>query len=121
MNGRRLTWQTWFGQCGQVGFGAELASVQPAVPSPLVQPGAPTSPSALDQPPEYQAQLTPAPVSSSPIVVPVWGGSCGVPLNGWYAGWVVLAAKSPQATFGLVVARPHACVPALSDTGVVGV
>ena len=42
---------------------------------PFVQPGAPMSPSAFDQPPEYQAQLTPAAVSSSPIVVAVCGGS----------------------------------------------
>jgi len=69
----------------------------PSVPSgpavPLVQPGAPTSPAAFDQPPEYQAQLTLAELSSSPIVVPFWSGSLVVlELVGWTAGWIVLTA-----------------------------
>jgi hypothetical protein len=67
----------------------------PQVPGvdPLVQPGPLTSPSAFDQPPEYQAQLTRAEVSSSPIVVPVWGESLiGLDEVGWYGGWIVLTA-----------------------------
>ena len=43
--------------------------------SPFVHPGAPTSPFAFDQPPEYHAQSTPAPFRRSPIVGFVWGGS----------------------------------------------
>ena len=43
--------------------------------APFVQPGAPTSPSAFDQPPEYQAQSTPAALSRSPMVGAVCGGS----------------------------------------------
>ena len=42
---------------------------------PFVQPGAPTSPSALDQPPEYQAQSMPLALRRSPIVGAVCGGS----------------------------------------------
>ena len=38
-------------------------------------PGAPTSPSAFDQPPEYQAQSTPFALRRSPIVGAVCGGS----------------------------------------------
>ena len=63
---------------------------------PFVQPGAPTSPFAFDQPPEYQAQLTCAALSRSPIVACVCGGSrrvAGVPgAYGWYDGWIVLTA-----------------------------
>ena len=92
MNGWWWYWNTLFGQYGQAGFGIESGSPHTPVTVPFVHPGAPTSPSAFDQPPEYHAQLTPAALSSSPIVVPVCGGSCGLPLNGWYAGWIVFTA-----------------------------
>ena len=72
-----------------------------------------------DQPPEYQAQLTPAALSSSPIVSPLCGGSCGEPLNGWNAGWIVFTAKSPHARFG--TADGQSCVSCRSRTGPVGV
>ena len=63
------------GQYGQTGFGNEFGSAHTPGTVPFVHPGAPTSPSAFDQPPEYQAQLTPAAVNRSPIVAPVCGGS----------------------------------------------
>ena len=44
-------------------------------PLPFVQPGAPWSPSAFDHPPEYHAQSMPAPLSRSPMVGFVRGGS----------------------------------------------
>jgi hypothetical protein len=44
-------------------------------PAPFVQPGAFLSPSALDEPPEYQAQSTPGALSRSPIVGWLCGGS----------------------------------------------
>jgi hypothetical protein len=63
-------------------FGSEQVG-----PLPFVHPGAPTSPSAFDQPPEYHAQSMSAPLRRSPIVGAVCGGSrlaWGVP--GWI-GW----------------------------------
>src|SRR5919109_2337884 len=89
------------------------------VGSVLVQPGPPTSPSAFDQPPEYQAQLTLAAVSSSPMLLPCCSGSWGDPLNGWLAGWMVLTAKSPQARFA--TAEGQTWVSCLSSTAPVGV
>jgi hypothetical protein len=53
-------------------------------PVPFVQPGAPTSPLAFDQPPEYQAQLTPRALRRSPIVGAVCGAS-GAPVAA--CGW----------------------------------
>ena len=40
-------------------------------------------------------------------------------MNGWYAGWMVLTAKSPHARFG--TAEGQSCVSARSRTGPVGV
>src|SRR5262249_51220483 len=45
------------------------------------------------------AQLMPAALSSSPIVVPVCGGSCGLPRNGWDGGLIGFTAYSPQGRF----------------------
>ena len=79
-------------------------------PVPLVQPGAPTSPLAFDHPPEYQAQSIPLALSRSPIVGAVCAGRrrvTAVPgAYGWYGGWIVLTAKSPQAVPGGVGSRP---------------
>lgn len=86
-----LWWNCLCGQKGKAGFGVESGSEQ-AGPSPFVQPGAPMSPSAFDYPPEYHAQLTPAVLSSSPIVVPDCGGSYAPPPWGWNVGWMVLIA-----------------------------
>src|SRR6267378_347496 len=87
-------WNSLFGQYGQTGFGNEFGSEHTA--APFVQPGAPTSPSAFDQPPEYHAQLTLAEVSSSPMVVPCSGGSLksvsDVAAVGWFVGWMVFTA-----------------------------
>src|SRR5207249_6988882 len=70
-------------------------------PAPLVQPAPVVTPAALAQPPPYQAQDRPAPLSRSPIVGMVSGGRRrpgAVPgANGATAGWMVLTAKSPQA------------------------
>ena len=78
------------------GHGAVLFAFGASGPVPFVQPGAPTSPSALDQPPEYQAQSTPFALSRSPIVGAVWAGSrrlSAVPGEyGWNGGCVVLTA-----------------------------
>jgi len=75
LNGWWWNWNTLFGQNGHTGFGKDSGSAQTPGTLPFVQPGAPTSPSAFDQPPEYHAQLTPAALNSSPIVFPVCGGS----------------------------------------------
>ena len=67
--GRRLSltlsgwWWYWNNLLRAVGSKTAFAAVSGSaqVPAlPLVQPGAPTSPSAFDQPPEYHAQSTPA-------------------------------------------------------------
>ena len=75
-------------------------------------PGASTSPSAFDQPPEYHAQSTPLALRRSPIVGAVCGGSLrasAVPGgNGWYGGWIVLTAKSPQVTLAGVAGGSRA-------------
>src|SRR5262245_11291514 len=75
-NGWWWNWNSLAGQFGQTAFasapwsghGAVLVAFGDSGPVPLVQPGAPTSPLAFDQPPEYQAQSRPAPLSLSPIV-----------------------------------------------------
>src|SRR5919197_274868 len=67
-------------------------------PFPFVQPGAPTSPFAFDQPPAYHAQSTVASFSSSPIVRFESGGSLAPKApNGRSVGCIVFTAKSPQA------------------------
>ena len=63
-----------FGQFGNTALAAVSGSLQ-AVSVPFVHPGAPTSPLAFDQPPEYQAQSMPCSLSRSPIVAPFCGGS----------------------------------------------
>src|SRR4051812_44979396 len=71
------------------------------MPLPLVQPDAPTSPLAFDQPPEYQAQSTCLSDRRSPIVGVVSAGSRTVEVeNGCWNGWIVFTAKSPQAIPG---------------------
>src|SRR5919201_6915832 len=88
-------------------------------PFPFVQPDAPTSPFAFDQPPAYQAQSIggSCALSSSPIVGLESGGSLAPKApNGRKVGCMVFTAKSPQA-------RPatgdgHATVSAASLVGV---
>ena len=63
-----------------------FGSVQVPGVLPLVQPGAPTSPLAFDQPPEYQAQSMPRWLSRSPMVGGVCGGSLRAGRPGAY-GW----------------------------------
>src|SRR5215813_6241578 len=88
------------GHSGKTAAGLWFGSVQASVP--LVQPDAPTSPLAFDQPPEYQAQSTFLADSRSPIVGLVSGGSRRASAvfgaNGWKNGCVVLTAKSPHTT-----------------------
>ena len=111
------------GQFGNVAPVAVSVSAH-AGPVPFVHPGAPTSPLAFDQPPEYHAQSTPFLLSRSPIVGAVWGGSrrvTAVPgAYGWYAGWIVLTAYGPQVVPGGVGPRPgpglHDAVSAKSFT-----
>ena len=74
------------------GHGFGFVAVGAAGAVPFVHPGALTSPSAFDQPPEYQAQSTPFALRRSPMVGAVWGGSCSPPPCGWYVGWMVLTA-----------------------------
>ena len=85
MSGWWWNWNSRSGQFGHVasgraagsghGFGFGFVGVASACLVPFVQPGSPTSPFALDQPPEYQAQLTCASLSRSPMVGCVCGGS----------------------------------------------
>ena len=94
-------------------------------PKPFVQPGPPTLPAALSQPPAYQAQLTPASLIRSPMfratVRSSVGGSAAPKLPcGSHVGWRVLTAQSPQASPGRVVARPQAWVTVPSTTAPVG-
>ena len=56
---------------------------------PFVQPGAPVRPAAFDQPPAYQAQSTPAAFNSSPMFVPVCGGSTAPDPFGCHDGCIV--------------------------------
>ena len=85
-------------------------SVQVPGVLPLVQPGALTLPSALYQPPEYQAQVDVGADSRSPMVGAVCGGSrlaSGVPgANGWYVGWIVFTEQSPHTVPAAAWARP---------------
>src|SRR4051794_41854329 len=62
------------GQFGNVAVVIAFESPQSG-PLPFVQPGALMSPLAFDQPPEYQAQSTPAALKRSPIVRLSTGGS----------------------------------------------
>jgi hypothetical protein len=88
---------------------------------PFVQPGAPTSPFAFDQPPEYQAQSMSLPLSRSPIVGFVCAGSFAPNCpEGWKGGCIVLTPKSPQARPAIVVRSPHACVSGPSTNPVPG-
>ena len=109
MSGWWWYWNSLSGQFGKVALAAAFGSEQLG-PAPLVQPGASTSPLAFDHPPEYQAQSIPLALSRSPIVGAVWAGRrrvAGVPgAYGWYGGWIVLTAKSPQAVPGGVGSRP---------------
>ena len=83
------------GQLGQVavakaagsGHGLGLVAVGAAGAVPFVQPGAPMSPSAFDQPPEYQAQSTPFALRRSPIVGAVCGGSLRASAVPGWKGW----------------------------------
>src|SRR5262249_38681862 len=89
------------GQFGKTAAGLTCGSVQTA-PLPLVQPEPPTSPLAFDQPPAYHAQSTRLAVRRSPMVGLVSSGRrrgrAVFGANGWFSGWVVLTAKSPQVT-----------------------
>ena len=95
MNGWWWYWNSASGQFGYTAPAAVFGAMQ-AGPSPFVQPGPPITPAAFDQPPEYQAQLTPLALSSSPMLVFVSGGrrlASAVPgEKGWYHGCVVLTA-----------------------------
>jgi hypothetical protein len=95
LNGWWWNWNSASGQFGYTAVERAFGSVQLG-PSPFVQPGPPITPAAFDQPPEYQAQLTPLALSSSPMFVFVSGGrrlASAVPGEyGWYHGCVVLTA-----------------------------
>jgi hypothetical protein len=99
LNGWWWNWNTLLAQYGYVGVGAESGSVHTPGVEPFVQPGPPTSPFAFDQPPEYQAHETPAPLRRSPIVGFVCGGSGATGGNapcGMYAGRIVFTAQLPH-------------------------
>jgi hypothetical protein len=71
-------WWYWKVLSGQYGYTAVVTvRASPQVPGvvPFVQPGPPTLPAALSQPPAYQAQSTPLAESRSPMVGVVSGGS----------------------------------------------
>jgi hypothetical protein len=96
LNGWWWYWNRLSGQRGHAAtvgstFGSEHPVGVADGPTPFVQPGAPTSPLAFDQPPEYQAQSTPFAVIRSPIVGFVCAGSLGAKFEvGWKAGvWVL--------------------------------
>ena len=76
------------GQNGYAGFGVEFGSEQVG-PVPFVQPAPPMMPAAFDQPPAYQAQSIPFALSSSPMVLPVCGGSTAPPPFGCQDGCIV--------------------------------
>ena len=95
MSGWWWNWNSLSGQFGQIavanaagsGHGLGFVAVGAAGPVPFVQPGASTSPSAFDQPPEYQAQSTPFALSRSPIVGAVCGGSLRASAVPGWKGW----------------------------------
>jgi hypothetical protein len=91
LNGWWWYWKSLSGQFGYVAPTTVLGSEHPG-PLPFVQPGAPTSPSALDQPPEYHAQSMPLADRRSPIVGLVCAASCASVPCGRYGGWIVLTA-----------------------------
>src|SRR4051794_15869900 len=111
-NGWWWYWKTLSGHFGYVNVGSWFGS-EHVGPLPFVQPGLPTSPTAFDQPPPYQPQLTFFADSRSPIVACDWATSFSpnVP-DGSKAGCIVLTAQLPHARFA--TGDGHVTVKSLS-------